>query len=153
MRDLYNLGLTCEGLGLTEKAIEHYRQAIAVEPRASTQDAQPYYDLGSLLARQNQPEEALRLLEKAAQIEPRNPGIREQLARAEEKSGQLDRSRRNLELAISLEPQVSSLHFELGHIYQKLHMTAEAKQQFALCGTLAGTLSSVGSDSLDFAKP
>lgn len=153
MRDLYNLGLTFEGLGQTDKAIEYYRRAITAEPLASMQDAQPYYDLGVLLARQNRPEEALPLLEKATQIEPRNPGIHEQLARAEEKTGQLDRSRKDLELAVALEPQISSLHFELGHIYQKLHMTDKARQQFSLCSTLAGTISSVGNDSLDFAKP
>ena len=152
-RDLYNLGLTYEGLGDTVKAIALYEQAIASEPAGAPQDAQPYYDLGWLLSRQKNPAEALPLLEKAAILDPRNPGIRERLAKVEEQAGHLDRSRNDLEFAVSLEPNVSSLHFELGHVYQKLHMMAEAKEQFAICSTIAGTHSTAGSDSLDFAKP
>lgn len=151
-RDLYNLGLTYEGLGRANEAIELYKQAIDSEPKGAANDAQPFYDLGSLLVRQNRTEEALPLLETAAELEPRNPGILERLAKAEGQLGQLEASREHLELAVSLRPKVSSLHFELGHIYQKLHMATEATQQFEICSSLAGTHSSIGSDSLDFTK-
>jgi tetratricopeptide (TPR) repeat protein len=150
VHDLYNLGLTYEGLGQPETAIELYRQAITND---GASDAQPFYDLGSLLARENRTDEALPLLEKAAELEPRNPGILEGVAKAEGQLGHLQSSRKHLELAVILQPNVSSLHFELGHVYQKLQMATAAKQQFKICGTLAGTHSSVGSDSLDFAKP
>lgn len=152
-RDFYNLGLTYEGLGDTTKAANLYQQAIISEHPGAAQDAQPYYDLGSLLSRQNKTVQALPLLEKAITLDPRNPGIRERLAKAEEQTGQLERSRKDLEFAVSLESNVSSLHFELGHVYQKLHMMTEAKQQFDICRTMFGTHSIVGSDNFDFAKP
>jgi tetratricopeptide (TPR) repeat protein len=152
-RDLYNLGLTYEGLGEAEHAVSIYKQAIASEQRALLRDAQPYYDLGSLLSRQNETAKALPLLQQAASLDSRNPAIHEQLAKAEEQMGQLSASKRDLELAVALAPNVGSLHFELGRVYQKLHMTVEAKQQFDLCSKMTETHSSIGSDSLDFTRP
>jgi tetratricopeptide (TPR) repeat protein len=152
-RDLYNLGLTYEGLGKTELALSFYKQAIASEQGALLQDAQPYYDLGSLLSRQNEAAKALPLLQQAATLDSRNPAIHEQLAKVEEQMGQLAASKRDLELAVALAPNVGSLHFELGRVYQKLHMTREAKQQFDLCSKMTETHSSAGSDSLDFSRP
>jgi tetratricopeptide (TPR) repeat protein len=151
-RDLYNLGLTYEGLGEAEHAASFYRQAIASEQGSLLHDAQPYYDLGSLLSRQNESAEALSLLQRAATLDPRNPAIHEQLAKAEEQMGQLAASKTDLELAVALAPNVGSLHFELGRVYQKLRMTVEAKQQFDLCSKMTETHSSIGSDSLDFTR-
>jgi len=152
-RDLYNLGLTYEGLGQMDRAAGIYKQAIESENGALLQDAQPYYDLGSLLSRQNAPAEALPLLQQAATLDSRNPAIHEQLAKAEEQMGQLSASRKDLESAVALSPNIGSLHFELGRVYQKLHMTVEAKEQFDLCRKITETHSSIGGDSLDFSRP
>ncbi len=151
-RDLYNLGLTYEGLGLTDRAVELYRQAIALQSSGAPRDAQPYYDLGSLLLRQNSVEPAMEMLRKARELDGSNPAIREALGKAEEQAGLLDESRRELELAVAAAPGVVSLHFELGRVYKKLHLEAQAKQQFDLCSRMNATHSTDSLENLDFSR-
>ena len=69
IRTLYNLGLTYEGLGDDDRAIQLYQQAIDVH----VDDAQPYFDLGSLFARHDEPTQALPLLQQAAALDPKKP--------------------------------------------------------------------------------
>jgi len=152
-RDLYNLGLTYEGLGLPDRAVELYRQAIALQSAGGARDAQPYYDLGSLLLRENSVEQAIEMLRKARELDGSNPAIREALGKAEEQAGLLDESRRELELAVAAAPGVVSLHFELGRVYTKLHLQAQAKQQFDLCSRMNATHSTDSLKNLNFSRP
>ena len=115
-------------------------------------DAQPYYDLGTLLSRQNETAKALPLLQHAVALDYRNPAFHEQLAKVEEQVGQLDASKKDLELAVAFAPNVASLHFELGRVYKKLHMTPEANRQFDLCASINGTHSSERTENLDFSR-
>ena len=52
------------------------------------------------------------------------------------------RRRGELEKAITLAPNVSSLHFKLGQIYRKEGMRDRARDEFAICAKLSGTHSS-----------
>jgi tetratricopeptide (TPR) repeat protein len=149
LRPIYNLGLTLDALGQAAQAEALYREAIAQEPKGAVRDAQPYLDLGSLLLTKGDFAGAIPTLQEALVRDPRNPAMYEALGKAEEQAGQLDASRKHFEQATLLAPDVSSLHFELGRVEQKLHHAEAAKQQFALCGSLLGAHSN-DSVNLDF---
>ena len=82
-------------------------------------DAQPYFDLGSLLLRKNRTSQALQYLQQAAAIDPSNAAIYEELGSAEEQLNQLAAAQKDMEKAVELVPDVSSLHFQLGAFIRK----------------------------------
>jgi tetratricopeptide (TPR) repeat protein len=146
----YNLALAYEGLGNDERAAEIYRQAIDQVHADHLTDAQPSYDLGLLLVRHNEPARALPLLEEAATLDAKNPGVREGLAKVEEQLGDLKASKQNLEAAVRLAPQMFSVHFELGRIDRKLHLDVEAKREFDLSASLHAAHQSSDEGSSNF---
>lgn len=130
-----NLGLAWQGLSQTDRAIGAFQEAIAWQGAQPT-DPQPYLNLGSLLANQNQPEKAIPLLKQASNLAPKNPKILEELAVALEAGGHLSDAQRQLEEAVSLAPQASGPHFKLGRLYQREGLRELARQQFAICQKL-----------------
>jgi tetratricopeptide (TPR) repeat protein len=136
VRDEYNIGLCAEGLGHPDQAEEAYRLALQWQQDTPSQDAQPFYDLGALLASENRSEESLAYLEKAVALDKQNPALREKLGMTEFTLKKLPEAQRDLEIAVSLAPGSAALHFQLGRIYQKRGLSTQAKQQFELCGEL-----------------
>lgn len=130
-----NLGLAWQGLNKTDQAIAAFQQAIAWQG-AQPADPQPYLNLGTLFANQNQPEKAVPLLKQASQLAPKNPKIHEELAVALEAGGHLSDAQRQLEEAVTLAPQASGPHFKLGRLYQREGLQELARQQFAICQKL-----------------
>jgi tetratricopeptide (TPR) repeat protein len=62
----YNLGIVLSEQGKTDRAIDHYRDAIALRPDY----AEAHYNLGRLLAERGQIDDAIAHYEKAAAINP-----------------------------------------------------------------------------------
>jgi tetratricopeptide (TPR) repeat protein len=62
----YNLGIVLSQKGEMDRAIDHYRRAVALRPDY----AEAHYNLGRLLVEQNQLDEAVAHYEKAAAINP-----------------------------------------------------------------------------------
>jgi tetratricopeptide (TPR) repeat protein len=149
VRDEYNIGLCAEGLGHPDQAEEAYRLALQWQKNAPSQDAQPFYDLGALLASENRSEESLFYLEKAVGLDKQNPAIREKLGMIEFTLKKLPEAQRDLEIAVSLAPRSAALHFQLGRIYQKRGLSMQAKQQFDLCGELNQAHSDEGADIIN----
>jgi len=149
VRDEYNIGLCLEGLGHFDQAEKAYRLSLQWQQDALSQDAQPFYDLGVLLARENRAEEALPYLKKAAVLDGRNPAIREKLGMIEDTLKKLPEAQSDLEIAVSLAPHSAALHFQLGRIYQKRGLSIQAKQQFDLCAELNQTHSDESADSIN----
>jgi Tfp pilus assembly protein PilF len=54
----------------------------------------------------------------------------------------LPKAQAELERAVALAPNISSLHFKLGQIYRKEGMRDRAQQEFATCEKLSGAHSS-----------
>lgn len=133
-----NLGLAWQGLNQTDQAIVAFQRAIAWQG-AQPADPQPYLNLGTLLANQNQPEKALPFLKQAEKLAPKNPKIREELAVALEAGNHLPEARRQLEEAVALAPEASGPHFKLGRLYQREGLQELARQQFAICQKLYST--------------
>jgi len=139
LRAEYNMGLAYAGLGLEEKAAEAYRTAIEWDVQAGDRDPQPYLDLGMLLLEQGQAGQALPDLQKAVALDAQNPRAREQLGQAWEQLHNLARADEEMRAAVTLAPNVPSLHFEMGRIYQKEGLSQEAKAEFDRCAALNAT--------------
>jgi tetratricopeptide (TPR) repeat protein len=84
-----NIGLSEEGLNRPEEAATAFQTAISWQERPSEENAQPFLNLGSLLADEGTAEAGLRYLLKAGELDPRNAKCPKQLGRAYIKLNQL----------------------------------------------------------------
>jgi Flp pilus assembly protein TadD len=131
-----NLGLSYEGLNQTEQAIQAFQTALAWQTGGSKKDAEPYLNLGMLLAEQGHPDAGLVYLQQAVALAPQNAKAHEQLGRAYLKLKRLKDAQDELEKAVQLAPDNSSLHFELGVNYRNQGLKDLAKKEFDRCAEL-----------------
>lgn len=136
-----NIGLALRELNDPEKAQAAFQTAIDWQGDAPV-DAQPFLNLGTLLADQNSIEKAIPYLVKAVALSPDNPTIHEELSHVYATQQNLPKAQSELEKAVALAPNVSSLHFKLGQIYRKEGMRDRARDEFAICAKLSGPHSS-----------
>lgn len=136
VRAEYNLGQAFQGLGQNGQAALAYRTAIAWQKGLARSDAQPYLDLGILQLNQGNAAGAADNLQTAASLDEKNPSIHEELGQAYEQINRLPSAQAELERAVELAPNVPSLHFVRGRIYQKQGLREKAQKQYALCASL-----------------
>jgi tetratricopeptide (TPR) repeat protein len=136
-----NIGLSWQELKDSTKARQAFQTAIDWQGNTPT-DAQPFLNLGTMLAEQSEFEKALPYLEKAATLNPNNPTIHEQLGTIYSSLHDLPKAQAELEKAIKLAPEISALHFKLGQIYRKEGIADRAQQEFDTCAKLNSTHSS-----------
>lgn len=136
-----NIGLAWRELNDFEKARAAFQTAIDWQGDTPV-DAQPFLNLGTLLADRGDLAAAIPYLQKAAALSPGNPTVHEELSHVYAADENLPKAQSELERAISLAPEISSLHFKLGQIYRKEGMKDRAQQEFAICAKLSGAHSS-----------
>jgi len=136
-----NLGLSLRELNKLTEARAAFQAAIDWQGSAPA-DAQPYLNLGSLLAEQGELDKAIPLLVKAVNMSPENPTTHEQLGKAYEEQKELSKAQSELETAVKLAPDISALHYKLGEIYRKQKMRELAQREFEICAKLNSTHSS-----------
>lgn len=138
-----NLGLSYQGLNRAEEAKGAFENAISWQKDSPLRNAQPYLNLGILLADQDHPSQALSYLQQAVSLAPHNPKAHEQLGRAYDLLNMPDKAQQELEQAVALAPNVAGLHFKLGQSYRRQSKQQLAKQQFEICAKLNSTHSSI----------
>ena len=137
-----NLGLSYQGLNRLDEAKKAFENAILWQKDSPLKDAQPYLNMGTLLADQDQPSLALSFLQQSAELAPHNPKVREELGRVYDMLKMSDKAEGELEQAIALAPDVAALHYKLGQIYRRQGKQQLAQQQFDICTKLNSTHSS-----------
>jgi len=137
-----NLGLSYQGLNRVDEAKKAFENAILWQKDSPLKDAQPYLNLGTLLADQDQPSLALPFLQQAVELAPHNPKVREELGRVYDMLKMSEKAEGELEQAIALAPDVAALHYKLGQIYRRQGKQQLAQQQFDICTKLNSTHSS-----------
>jgi len=137
-----NLGLSFEAKNEVDAAIEAYRTAVTIDEKLPQPSEQPYLNLGALLAKSGQAENALPLLTRAAAIAPASGKVRYQLAKSYFDLNRFEDARREAEKAVGLEPAESSNHYLLGRIYQRSGKAELAKVQFTITERLIQAKSS-----------
>jgi tetratricopeptide (TPR) repeat protein len=138
-----NLGLSYEGLNQTQQAMQAFQTAIAWQTGGSKKDAQPYLNLGMLLAEQEHPDAGLVYLQEAVALAPQNAKAHEQLGRAYLRLKRWKDSQDELEKAVELAPNSSSLHYQLAINYRDQGLKDLAKKEFDRCTELNASHSSV----------
>jgi tetratricopeptide (TPR) repeat protein len=123
------LGRAYERLGKPGEALGAYRAAVAMEEAAADPDAAPYLHLGALLASGNKQNEAIRYLDRAAQIAPSDASAHLQLGRAYLAVNQLPQAQTELERAAALAPRDVSAHTLLAELYGKLDLRDKARAE------------------------
>ena len=136
-----NIGLAWKELNQREKARTAFQNAIDWQGDSPV-DAQPFLNLGTLLAEGNQAEKAVPLLMKALSLAPRNPSVYEELGKVYLAMNKLPEARSEFEQGIALAPDTSSLHYKLAQVLRKEGQTARAQEEFAICERLNGAHSS-----------
>lgn len=136
-----NIGLAWRELNDPKKAETAFQTAIEWQGDTPV-DAQPFLNLGTLLADQSRTDQAIPYLIKAAALSSDNPTVHEELSRVYAAQQNLPKAQSELEKAVALAPNVSSLHFKLGQIYRKEGMRDRAQDEFAVCAKLSGSHSS-----------
>jgi tetratricopeptide (TPR) repeat protein len=137
-----NLGLAWRATNQNDKAKAAFETAINWQADHPV-DSQPYLNLGTLLAEQNQFDQALPNLTQAVALAADNPRAHEALARVYEAMNNLPKAQSELEKAVSLAPKASALHFQLARVYRREGMQQQAQRELEICGKLNGTQSSV----------
>jgi tetratricopeptide (TPR) repeat protein len=127
-----NLGLSLEGKNQMEEAQAAYEKAISLDKASSSHNEQPYLNLGMLLAKTNRAQDAVPLLQRAAEISPGTAQIRYQLGKAYFDLHRLPEAQQATEEAIPLNPKDPTAHYLLGRIYQRLNKTDLAAKEFKL---------------------
>lgn len=142
-----NLGLALSALNQKPDAQKAFESAIAWQGDAPY-DAQPFLNLGVLLAARGGNDKALTYLKEAVTLAGDNPKTHEELAKAYLATQQLEHAQSELEAAVKLAPGTSSLHYQLAQIYRKRGLTELAQEQFAICEKLGNAHSSTETPNL-----
>lgn len=137
-----NLGLSYQGLNQLDEAKNAFETAITWQKNSPMKDAQPYMNLGSLLADQDKLQQAVFYLQQAVALAPHNPKAHEELGRVYDLLKMPEKAQQELEQAVALAPDAGGLHFKLGQIYRREGKQELAQQQFDICAKLNSTHSS-----------
>ena len=136
-----NVGLAWKELNDHEKARAAFQAAIDWQGDSPV-DAQPFLNLGTLLADANNNEQAAVLIARALSLAPNNPSAHEELGKVYLAMNRFTEAQSELEKAIALSPDTSALHYKLGQILRKEGQADRAQQEFAICERLNGAHSS-----------
>ena len=136
-----NIGLAWKELNDREKARAAFQSAIDWQGDSPV-DAQPFLNLGTLLADGGNNDQAIGLLNKAISLAPGNPSAHEELGKIYLAMNRLTDAQSELEKAIALAPETSSLHYKLGQVLRKQGQADRAREEFAICEKLNGAHSS-----------
>ena len=125
-----NLGLSLEAKNQVEAATAAYKKAIEFDEASVSHSEQPYLNLGVLFSKSNRFDDAIPLLQRAAEIAPGEFKVHYELAKAYFDSTQWKPARQQAEEAVKLDPKDSSGHYLLGRVYQRLGQKELAGQEF-----------------------
>jgi tetratricopeptide (TPR) repeat protein len=126
------LGMTQVHLGNYGLAESYYRKAIEIPGNSSPADPGPYLDLAFILLLGHDPakvEEALKLAQRGAEIQPDSGDAHYLMGKALMKLGRVKESVPELELAARRNPEDSKAHFQLALAYDALGEKEKARAE------------------------
>jgi tetratricopeptide (TPR) repeat protein len=99
----------------SEEAIEHYHQAIAIDPN----NAADFKALGALLVAANLPKEALPIYQKLIRLDPTDNDAQRTLSQIHKSLGNIDAALQSWEKALESDPNNTTILMKLGETYFK----------------------------------
>jgi tetratricopeptide (TPR) repeat protein len=127
-----NLGLCLEAQNEPERALPHYRTAVALNRKAPAPSAWPPLNLATLLRQRGAVEEAEALLREAIRVDDGNAQAHYQLGLVLEQTNRADEAVVALARAAANDPQYAPPHYALARIYRRMGRSEESKQALAV---------------------
>ena len=143
LKDAARAGEAHYGLGLVYMREQRYQQAAGEFQTALKSDpANPAYltDLGGVLFQSGNLTDALKYLERAVVLRPKDARALYLLARANEETGALDRARQLYERAVVQNPDYADALYSLGNLYGRQGDLARAHLHTGLYFQVEGEL-------------
>jgi tetratricopeptide (TPR) repeat protein len=117
-KSVYQSGNCLEQLGRLEDARNRYETAISQLNKSGAQFGWPYQGMARLLLDEN-PQRALELAKKAAELEPDEPSNHLTLADVYQRLGNMQEAIREAQTAVSKNPNDSKAHYALFKLYRQ----------------------------------
>jgi Flp pilus assembly protein TadD/peroxiredoxin len=121
-RNDFTYGVAMFQQGYLEQAAKSFQQVIAAKPN----DADAYYNLGTLNLRRNEFEEARRYLEQALKLHPDYPEAWNNLGMIAAQQGRPDQAIQEFQQSLSLRPSYAIALLNLGNVYRRQGEFAKA---------------------------
>lgn len=122
-RNMLTYGVAFFQHGFLDQAERSFQQVIATQP----DDADAYYNLGTLYLRRNALEQAKENLEQSVKLRPSYPEAWNNLGMLAAQQGNNDDAIRNFQQSLQLRPTYSTAMLNLGNIYRRQGNFAEAE--------------------------
>ena len=123
-RNQFTYGVAFFQHGYLDQAAESFKQAISVNP----DDAEAYYNLGTLYLRRNNFSEARRYLEGTVKLRPNYPEAWNNLGMLDAQEGQTDQAIRKFQQSLQLRPDYAVALVNLGNLYRRQRSFDEAER-------------------------
>jgi Flp pilus assembly protein TadD/peroxiredoxin len=121
-RNEFTYGVALFQHGYLNQAAVSFKQVIAAKP----DDAEAYYNLGTLDLRRNNLQEARQYLEKSVRLRPEYPEAWNNLGMIAAQQNQSDEAVRNFQESLRLRPDYSTALLNLGNLYRRQGNVVEA---------------------------
>ena len=122
-RNAHTYGVAFFQHGFLTEAEQAFQQVVAANP----DDADAFYNLGTLYLRRNSPEEARRNLEQALQLRPNYAEAWNNLGMLAAQQGNNEEAVRSFQQALELRPSYSTALLNLGNLYRRQGDFAQAE--------------------------
>ena len=123
-RNAFTFGVAMVQRGYLEQAAESFRQAVADRP----EDADAWYNLGTLSLRRNDPAQARKYLETTLKLRPGYPEAWNNLGMIAAQEGGTAEAIADFERAIELRPNYAVAMLNLGNVYRREHAWDRAQE-------------------------
>ena len=122
-RNHFNYGVAFFERGYDDHAVAAFKEAIA----ARRDDADAYYNLGTLFVRKQLLQEARENLDRAVSLKPNYPNAWINLGLISEREGKSEEAIRDFERAIQQDPGSAIAHLNLGNLYRRIGRPKDAQ--------------------------
>ncbi len=126
-RNDFTYGVAMYQHGYLEQATESFQQVLLTKP----DDADAYYNLGTLNLRKNNFQLARQYLEKTIELRPGYPEAWNNLGMMAAQQGQLDEAIQDFEKSLQLRPGYAIASLNLGNVYRRQRSFAKAQEYLA----------------------
>ena len=121
-----NLGLVLKNMGNVPEAIEHYEQALRINP----DDVEPHVNLGNVFWQEGKISEAIACYERALRIKPDLAEAHNNLGAALARTGRLQEAIEHYQDALRIKPDLAGAHNDLGATLYRAGRIQEAIRHY-----------------------
>ena len=122
-RNDFTYGVAMFQHGFLDQAAESFQQVIAVKP----DNADAYYNLGTLNLRRNDFAQARQYLEQAVKLRPNHSEAWNNLGMIAAQQGNLEEAIEDFEKSVALRPRYAVALLNIGNVYRRQHSYAKAQ--------------------------